>query len=114
MLIDDSTHFVKWWQLRASADYAHDFDRLSTTTGQFLLGRNQISLVVTEPAMASSDPATGLVGIADTTPPNIVGFSTEARTNWDQESNWAQGGIFLAYAFAFFHAAHDLGVLEDI
>jgi len=38
----------------------------------------------------------------------------EARTRWDREDNWAQGGIYLAYAFSFFHTARRLGLLEDI
>jgi len=38
----------------------------------------------------------------------------EAHTGWDKEDNWAQGGIYLAYAFSFFETARQLGLLEDI
>ena len=38
----------------------------------------------------------------------------EARTQWEKEENWAQSGIYLAYAFGFFHTASELGLLEDI
>lgn len=38
----------------------------------------------------------------------------QARTQWGQEENWAQGGIYFSYAFAFFHAAHEAGLLQDI
>ncbi len=38
----------------------------------------------------------------------------EAQTRWGQETNWAQGGIYLAYAFSFFESARRLGLLEDL
>jgi len=38
----------------------------------------------------------------------------EHHTGWQQEQNWAQGGIFLAYAFGFFHTAARLGLLRDL
>lgn len=38
----------------------------------------------------------------------------EADTAWGQEPNWAQGGIYFAYAFPFFETARALGLLTDI
>ena len=38
----------------------------------------------------------------------------EADTAWGREDNWAQGGIYLAYAFAFFETARRLGLLTDL
>ena len=38
----------------------------------------------------------------------------ELQTRWEREANWAQGGIYFAYAFGFFHTAARLGLLEDL
>jgi hypothetical protein len=38
----------------------------------------------------------------------------ENETRWDLESNWAQGGIYFAYAFSFFETARKLGLLSDL
>ncbi len=38
----------------------------------------------------------------------------EGRNRWGEEANWAQGGIFFAYAFPFFETARKLGLLTDI
>ena len=38
----------------------------------------------------------------------------ESDTRWGPESNWAQGGIYFAYAFGFFETARRLGLLTDI
>jgi len=38
----------------------------------------------------------------------------EMDTRWGLEENWAQGGIYFAYAFRFFEAAHRAGLLRDI
>ena len=38
----------------------------------------------------------------------------EAETQWGKEANWAQGGIYFAYAFCFFEAARRAGLLKDL
>jgi len=38
----------------------------------------------------------------------------EADAKWQLEENWAQGGIYFAYAFSFFETARKLGLLKDI
>ena len=38
----------------------------------------------------------------------------ENQPRWDLESNWAQGGIYFAYAFSFFGTARKLRMLSDI
>ena len=38
----------------------------------------------------------------------------QADTRWGEEDNWAQGGIYFAYAFAFFETARQLGLLTDM
>ena len=38
----------------------------------------------------------------------------QADTRFGPEENWAQGGIYLTWAFAFYRKAHEAGVLHDI
>jgi hypothetical protein len=47
-------------------------DNTATPSGQFPLGRNDVTLVVTDPDEAMSAPDDGLVVIVDTTPPVIT------------------------------------------
>jgi hypothetical protein len=54
----------------------------ATPTGRFPLGRNAVSLVVTDPLGAASPPDAGLVVVADTTSPEITRLRASPDVLW--------------------------------